>query len=232
MNLAERGDIVHHGRDSVRLHAMSVRPVCAAEESRFQDSMRAFHYLGALPKIGNTLWRPSWIRPGTRARSIRRPTGGFLGSRRGMPGLGPAIATLRTPPRRSSSCPCTGIRAQYWLIRDKKSGEEQSDIVSGLTRKPPDLATAKQVRQDNRGHWPIEHRCHDIIDWNYDEDRSRLRCGHGPEHVTRLRRFAISIIKRKGVRRVAQKMRELTMNTRLVFDYLRRTQNSCVPART
>jgi len=55
MILVERGDIVHHGRDSVRLHAMSVRPVCAAEESRFQDSMRAFHYLGALPKIGNTL---------------------------------------------------------------------------------------------------------------------------------------------------------------------------------
>lgn len=33
-----------------------VRPVCASEESRFQGLMQAHHYLGALPKIGNTLW--------------------------------------------------------------------------------------------------------------------------------------------------------------------------------
>jgi hypothetical protein len=31
------------------------------------------------------------------------------------------------------------------------------------------------------------------------------------------------IIKTKGVRSVAQKMRELTMNTRMVFDYLKIT---------
>jgi hypothetical protein len=42
-----------------------------------------------------------------------------------------------------------------------------------------------------------------------------------------LRRFAISIIKSKGVRSVAQKMRPLMGNARLVFDYLRMTENSC-----
>ena len=118
------------------------------------------------------------------------------------------------------------------ITRDKKSGKERSDIAYGITSKPPDLATAQHVLQDNRSHWAIENSCHYIIDWNYDEDRSRIRCGHGPENVTRLRRFAVSIIKRKGVRSVAQKMRQLTMNTRLVFDYLRMTQNSCVSART
>ena len=40
----------------MRLQEIVVRPVCAAEESRFQDFMRTHHYLGALPKIGNTLW--------------------------------------------------------------------------------------------------------------------------------------------------------------------------------
>ena len=45
--------------------------------------------------------------------------------------------------------------------------------------------------------------------------------------MTRLRRFAVSLIKSKGVRSVAQKMRQLTLNTRLVFDYLKMTQNSC-----
>ena len=70
-------------------------------------------------------------------------------------------------------------------------------------------------------------RIFDIIDWNYDEDRSRIRKGHGPENITRLRRFAIGVIKSKGVRSVAQKMRQLTLNPRLVFDYLRMTENSC-----
>ena len=114
---------------------------------------------------------------------------------------------------------------------DKKSGKERSDIAYGITSKPPQLANAQQVLQDNRGHWAIENSCHYIIDWNYDEDRSRIRVGYGPENITRLRRFAISIIKSKGVLSVTQKMRELTMNTRLVFDYLRMTQNSCVSAR-
>ncbi len=35
------------------------------------------------------------------------------------------------------------------------------------------------------------------------------------------------LIKSKGVRSVAQKMRELTLNTQLVFDYLKMTRNSC-----
>jgi len=50
----------------VRLHEVLVRPVWTGEEARFQDSMRAHHYLGALPKIGNTLWyvacfEGSWV---------------------------------------------------------------------------------------------------------------------------------------------------------------------------
>ena len=68
--------------------------------------------------------------------------------------------------------------------------------------------------------------CHYILDWNYDEDRSRISKGFGPENITRLRRFAIGVIKSKGVASVAQKMRQLTSNVRLVFDYLRMTENS------
>src|SRR5947207_9681858 len=79
----------------------------------------------------------------------------------------------------------------------------------------------------NRGHWTIENSCHYIIDWNYDEDRSRIRTGHGPENITRLRRFAIGVLKSKGCGGVAQKMRRLTRNVRLVFDYLRMSENSC-----
>ena len=77
-------------------------------------------------------------------------------------------------------------------------------------------------------HRPSVWGCHYILDWNYDEDRSRIRTGHGPENITRLRRVAIGIIKsNKAVRSVAQKMRQLTRNVRMVFDYLRMTANSC-----
>ena len=45
--------------------------------------------------------------------------------------------------------------------------------------------------------------------------------------MTRLRRFAIGLIKSKRVRSTAQTMRQLNRNMRMVFDYLRMTQNSC-----
>ena len=113
---------------------------------------------------------------------------------------------------------------------DKKTGKDSCEIAYGITSRPPEQANPQRVLATNRGHWSIENCCHYIIDWNYHEDRSRIRTGHGPENITRLRRFAISIIKAKGVRSVAQKMRQLMLNVRLVFDYLRMTENSCAGA--
>ena len=110
---------------------------------------------------------------------------------------------------------------------EKKTGEISLDVAYGITSRTPEQADPQHVLKVNREHWTIENSCHYIIDWNYDEDRSRIRKGYGPENITRLRRFAIGIIKSKGVRSVAQKMRQLTRNTRLVFDYLRMTGNSC-----
>ncbi len=113
---------------------------------------------------------------------------------------------------------------------EKKTGISSCEIAYGITSRPPEQADPQRVLKVNRGHWTIENSCHYIIDWNYDEDRSRIRTGYGPENVTRLRRFAIGVIKSKGVPSVAQKMRELTRNVRLVFDYLRMTKNSCTAA--
>lgn len=110
---------------------------------------------------------------------------------------------------------------------EKKTGETSLEIAYGLTSRTPAQADPQSVLKVNRGHWTIENSCHYILDWNYDEDRSRIRTGHGPENITRLRRFAIGVIKSKGARSVAQKMRQLTRNVRLVFDYLRMTGNSC-----
>jgi len=114
---------------------------------------------------------------------------------------------------------------------EKKTGEYSHDLAYGITSRTPNQVNAQRLLTINRGHWSIENSCHYILDWNYDEDRSRIRTGYGPENITRLRRFAIGLIKSKRVISVAQKMRELTRNVRLVFDYLRMTKNSCAPVR-
>jgi predicted transposase YbfD/YdcC len=109
---------------------------------------------------------------------------------------------------------------------DKKSGNASTETVYGITSRTPDQADAQRVLKTNRGHWCIENSCHYIIDWNYDEDRSRIRTGYGPENIARLRRFAVGLIKSKSVVSVAQKMRMLAMNPRTVLDYLRMTDNT------
>jgi hypothetical protein len=60
-----------------------------------------------------------------------------------------------------------------------------------------------------------------MIDWVFDEDRSTIRTGFGPENMTRLRRFAISLIKSKKIIGVSKKMRRLNKNTRSVLEYLK-----------
>jgi hypothetical protein len=115
---------------------------------------------------------------------------------------------------------------------EKKTGKRSTDLAYGITSRPPAQADARQVLQTNRGHWSIENSCHYILDWNFDEDRSRIRTGHGPENVSRLRRFAIGLIKAKGAYSVAQKMRHLQRRVRLVFDYLQMSNNSCATAAT
>ena len=114
---------------------------------------------------------------------------------------------------------------------DKKTGTHRREIAFGITSRTPQEASPKRVLAVNRGHWGIES-VHYIIDWNYDEDRSRIRTGAGPENITRLRRFAVGILKsfQKPAQSIAAMMRQLGFNTRLVFDYLRMTRNSSARA--
>ena len=50
----------------MELGEVAVEPVAAKDEGRYQRLMGAHHYLGALPKIGETLWygarwRGEWV---------------------------------------------------------------------------------------------------------------------------------------------------------------------------
>jgi predicted transposase YbfD/YdcC len=109
----------------------------------------------------------------------------------------------------------------------KKTGEHRREIALGITSRTAQEAAPQRILAVNRGHWSIES-VHYIIDWNYDEDRSRIRTGFGPENITRLRRFAVGILKsfQKSSQSIAALMRKLSFRPRLVFDYLRMTKNS------
>jgi predicted transposase YbfD/YdcC len=125
---------------------------------------------------------------------------------------------------------------QVFLIEreaiEKKTGDYSHEIALGVTTRTPEQASPQRLLAINRGHWAIES-VHYLIDWNYDEDRSRIHTGFGPENITRLRRFALGILKsfQKPARSIAAMMRKLCFNTRLVFDYLRMTKNSVTAAR-
>jgi predicted transposase YbfD/YdcC len=117
------------------------------------------------------------------------------------------------------------IEREVWK---KKAGQHSLEVVLGITSQTPQQASPQQVLKLNRGHWIIEST-HYLLDWNYDEDRCRIRTGHGPENITRLRRFALGILKSfqpKTKETIATMMRPLSFSVRRVFDYLRMTKNA------
>lgn len=114
----------------------------------------------------------------------------------------------------------------------KNTGKRSREIALEVTSRTPHQASPQRVLAVNRGHWAIE-RVQYLLDWSSDEDRSRIRTGFGPENMSRLRRFAVGILKsfQNPTQPIAEMMRTLCFRTRLVFDYLRMTKNSVTGAR-
>ena len=110
-------------------------------------------------------------------------------------------------------------------VTNKKSDNTSVEYALGITSHTPDTADPRRLLELNRGHWTVES-VHNILDNAFDEDRLRIRTGHGPVNTTRLRRFAIGVIRAHRNPCVAATMRRLDRNPRRVFDYLRMTRNS------
>ena len=137
--------------------------------------------------------------------------------------------SIWTTTRLNHSLDFPGVGQAFVIERptiEKTTGKPSTETVYGLTRHTPATADPARVLAFNRRHWTIENGCHYLLDWNWDEDRCTLRTGHGPENITALRRFAIGVIKSKSRDTVAATIQRLARNVRLVFDYLRMTDNS------
>ena len=116
------------------------------------------------------------------------------------------------------------IRRTRCQVRKGHLTQTSVDLSWGVTSHTAHTADAQALLHLNRGHWRIE-AMHHILDWSFDEDRSRIRTGYGPQNMTRLRRFAIAVIKAHA-KPVSSTLRKLHRTPRLVLDYLKMTANT------
>lgn len=63
-----------------------------------------------------------------------------------------------------------------------------------------------------RGHWSIENRTHWVRDVTYDEDRSQIRTGTGPQVMATIRNAAIGALRLAGITNIAAATRHHARN--------------------
>ena len=76
---------------------------------------------------------------------------------------------------------------------------------------------AKAFAQAARDHWAIENGLHWVLDVQFKEDQSRLRCGHGAHNMALIRHLALNLIRAiPGKQSIKAKRKLATWDT----DYL------------
>lgn len=88
-------------------------------------------------------------------------------------------------------------------IRGKKSTE----IVYVVTSTPAHQGRPEQLAEWVQGHWSIENSLHWVRDVTFDEDRSQIRTGHGPQVMATLRSTVISLLRLAGSDNIAKALR-------------------------
>jgi predicted transposase YbfD/YdcC len=59
-----------------------------------------------------------------------------------------------------------------------------------------------------RGHWAIENKLHWVLDVTFNEDRSRLRTGHGATNMAVIRHFALNLVRQVDDKRSIKRRRK------------------------
>jgi len=83
------------------------------------------------------------------------------------------------------------------------------EMVHGVTSLTEENASATDLLKFNRGQWEIENRLHWVRDVTFDEDRSQVRKGGGPQVMASLRNLSISLIRMSGATNIASATRHL-----------------------
>ena len=83
----------------------------------------------------------------------------------------------------------------------------RTEVAYGITSLTPTRAGPARLLRLLRGHWEIESTLHWVRDVTFDEDRSQVRTGHGPQVMASLRNLAISRLRVAGHRNIARGLR-------------------------
>jgi hypothetical protein len=70
---------------------------------------------------------------------------------------------------------------------DLAGGHPRTEVAYAITSLDPARADPARLGVLARGQWEIENRAHWVRDVGFDEDRSQVRTGHGPQVMATLR---------------------------------------------
>jgi len=106
--------------------------------------------------------------------------------------------------------PCMNQAFRIERITTNLQGElMRHERVHGVTSLTEKNAPAADLLKFNRGQWEIENRLHWVRDVTFDEDRSQVRKGGGPQVMASLRNLSISLLRMSGATNIASATRHL-----------------------
>ena len=88
------------------------------------------------------------------------------------------------------------------------TGAARRETVYGVTSLSAAQASPARLLALVRAHWTIENRLHWVRDVTFDEDRSQIRRGAGPQVMATLRNLAISLLRLAGAPLIAPALRQ------------------------
>lgn len=91
--------------------------------------------------------------------------------------------------------------------RKPSNSQWSTETVYAVTDLTAAQAQPQQLADWIRGHWHIENKLHWVRDVTFDEDRSQIRTGHGPQVMASLRNLAISALRLAGHTNIAHAVR-------------------------
>ncbi|MCL4520369.1 MAG: ISAs1 family transposase [Firmicutes bacterium] len=94
-------------------------------------------------------------------------------------------------------------------VTDLLGEHPRDEVAFGVTDLRPKFASSKRIGKLVRGHWRIETRLHYVRDMAFDEDRSQIRTGSGPQVMATLRNIAIGLIRRMKLPNIQRTLEHL-----------------------
>lgn len=76
------------------------------------------------------------------------------------------------------------------------------ELVYLITNAVAQKLNAKELLELKRSYWDVENKLHYIKDFVFGEDRSTIRAKHGPQNMSALRNFAVSVYNASGIENI------------------------------